>query len=45
MNGDMHELVDTDRGLISRHIFIEPEAPPLPSTSASSSEHPEWRLR
>jgi hypothetical protein len=24
MNGDMHELVDTDRGLVSRRIFIEP---------------------
>ena len=43
MNGGMRELADTDRGLVSRRIFIEPEAPP-PSTSASSSEHPEWRL-
>ena len=25
MSGDMHELVDADRGLVSRRIFIEPE--------------------
>ena len=25
MNGDMHELVDAEHGLISRRIFIEPE--------------------